>query len=216
MSTISEKLEELKVCLGEKKLKQLGLIPCSTCIQIMSQSSNIIFPPDLEHKPYLTPEDMATINASIIDTAFIKHLGDHANKSELSNDISVTLSDVPLAPNDISDTVADISSAATDISGAATDCPEDNIITHSISSETDLLNVLKSIIKNAHPTLSNIHNSGYIYSQPNVRLPHALCCSECGKLYTISHPPVELFPLPVYLSDSEYEMIKGVYVDIVL
>ena len=55
------KIQYLKKCLGAKKLKQLGLIPCSTCSEIVTQVSHISPPPHLKDKPFLNAEENVTL-----------------------------------------------------------------------------------------------------------------------------------------------------------
>lgn len=238
MSNVDEKLDHLKNALGERKLKQLGLIVCSTCNKIMTQSNKLTLPSELMDKGYLTPEEMAIINQSLIPM------------DEVTSSTEITDGDgSPITPKATTD--EDGSSSAKpddkDVSSVHAEAPsEDDSPTNSeittsgdsslsfvssavdgsydlneldgvpITSEQDLLQKLFTILHQQQARATDDLGMGYTYQQPSTPLPHSIACSECGRLYAIAHPSLELLPLPIYLSDTEYEMIKGIYVDILL
>lgn len=189
MSNINPKLEQLKNYLGEKKLKQLGLLICNTCHEILTHIPEILPSLDLDSKAYITPEELATIREKISQSAsdFIpstsKPLADTSTVEQTSND-SITLAS--------------------------------ELLTLPITSEEDLLKRLAMILNESHTPYSDTLGMGYTYNIYPALPPHSLICSECGRQYAIAHPTLNLMPLPVPLTDTEYEMIKGVYVDILL
>lgn len=193
MSDSDIKLLQLKQYLGEKKLKQLGLIQCSTCLKIIEQATSFSMPNDLDEKPYLTAEEIDQINSNIL------------NPSNDQLDLNATES------NKIEKEVSDPSSVS--------DTPHPLTITldhNDLKDENILLEKLSTILATASPINTDDLGMGYLYTYPTLPLPHSLSCSECGRLYAIAHPTLELLPLPIYLSDTEYEMIKGIYVDTLL
>jgi len=223
------KIKKLQSCLGEKKLKQLGLIPCSTCREILTQVMNISLPEDLEDKAFLTSEEMSNISQSILlaTHGFLKDTpqeilpeanADISSISKISieaetvseveeNHSSVTSSNTIDANNKSSASIHNIS-------------PEliESINNQPIKNEQDLVSKLLAILNQSHHIIQDNVGMGYIYTPPSLSpVANTLSCSECGHLYTIiTYPSLKLMPLPVYLTDTEYEMIKGIYVDILL
>lgn len=242
MTDIEAKLEHLKSCLGEKKLKQIGLIPCSTCRDIMVNALNLELPPDLENKPFLTPEEVSRINESILhpelhtmqntpvndDDSFSSTDMDEPSDTLLTNDSDTisSFSDMDeLAQEHITDTLNNAPNPSSDLSIENSSSNSDfeispqlvaSLNTTPTQTEQELVTKLLAILSHSHHSTHSNLDIGYIYSMPSIQLPHSLACSECGRLYAITHPDTKLIPLPVYLSDTEYEMIKGIYVDILL
>lgn len=246
MTDIELKLKQLQTCLGERKLKQIGLIPCSTCQEIMESALHLNLSPDLKEKPFLTPEEISSINASILESAHQKIDADSSNHADeidqdtdgedyLSNTLrfhedsaasepkfSITES-LPREEN-LSDDSIEAENDTTSSAPIVKSSEEFEISPELVASlnttptqtEQELITKLIAILSHSHPPIQSDLGIGYTYGMPSVHLPHSLCCSECGRLYTISHPELKLTPLPVYLSDTEYEMLKGVYVDILL
>lgn len=212
MTDAEKKLTQLQSCIGEKKLKQLGLIPCLTCRQIMTQVMNISLPIDLQNKPYFTSEEMSTISQTILesvnyslnDLSYNKSYEQDIHNSQGENSLK---EDLPEHNNDVSEI-----SSSKDIN------TENTTITYSPGSEQELVNKLLSILNQSHHLTQEDLGIGYIYTPPVVSpFTHTLNCTECGRMYTIStQPNLRLIPLPIYLTDTEYEMIKGIYVDIFL
>lgn len=144
MSSTDLKLRQLKNCLGIKKLKQLGLLICSTCNEL-----------DIHN---------ATIDAT-------------SDISELSSELALSTP---------------------------------------IQSEEDLLKHLLSILYHSKRQDTDSLDMGYTYNVQPPQSPDSFSCSECGKQYAFDHIASQLIALPIFLTDTEYEMIKGVYVDILL
>lgn len=255
MTDIELKLKRLQTCLGERKLKQIGLIPCSTCQEIMESALHLRLSPDLKEKPFLTPEEISSINASILESAHQRTENDSATTSPADLDtnfddknnidendlehLSSTLrfdDDSPSSKpkpfimdslpreeelsNDPTQQESDSRTATLSVnsSGEFEISPElvASLNTTPIQTEQELVTKLLAILNQSHPPIQADLGMGYTYGMPSAHLPHSLCCSECGRLYTITHPDLKLTPLPVYLSDTEYEMLKGIYVDILL
>ena len=238
MSNVDEKLHHLKNALGERKLKQLGLIVCPTCNKIMAQSNKLTLPSELMDKGYLTPEEMSIINQSLISMDEVtsstelangddssttpKETTDEASSSNLEvNDKDVPSVHVEASSEDGSSTDFEIATSgdgSLNFVSSAVDGSYDlnELDGVSITNEQDLLQKLFTILHQQQARATEELGIGYTYQYPSTPLPHSISCSECGRLYAIAHPSLELLPLPVYLSDTEYEMIKGVYVDILL
>lgn len=236
MTDAEKKLKQLQSCIGEKKLKQLGLIPCSTCRKIMTQVMNISLPTHLQNKPFFTSEEMSTIsqtilesiNCSLNDLSYNKSVEEniqHTNQEQTSlNNPSAedTLSSKSSSieqPKEENTTEKNNDEAThTQDNSSNNDVTEDATITYSLGSEEDLVNKLLSILNQSQHLTQGDLGIGYIYTPPIVSpFTHTLNCTECGHMYTIStQPTLKLIPLPVYLTDTEYEMIKGIYVDILL
>lgn len=233
MNDIQYKLNHLQACIGEKKLKQLGLIPCSTCREILSQVMNISLPSDLENKVFLTPEELSSIGENILEATHgsLKNIPSNEVFSDsLSEHNDLSSNNTILEKQESTDTeISSISTSqqiqlekSSDLYIATTieATPElINDLNSSANIDTkDLVSKLLSILTQSHYIAQDDLGIGYIYTPPvSTPSPHALSCSECGHLYTIvAHPTLKLIPLPVYLSDTEYEMIKGIYVDILL
>lgn len=265
MIDAEQKLKTLQACIGEKKLKQLGLIPCTTCREILIQVMNISLPNDLKNKAFLTSEEMSTISQTILlatngylnnvpqenpsdltvdltSISNIPHKSDRTMDMPFNIEVNSTLESHPSTSSpSIEDTGCNISSdlVSTTIStevdgGEATELVDENTTETStseispefinalnnepIKSEQELVSKLLTILNQSHHITQDDLGMGYIYTPPTTApFPHTLSCSECGHLYAITtHPSLKLIPLPVYLSDVEYEMIKGVYVDILL
>ena len=236
MSPAEQRIERLKQYLGEKKLKQLGLVPCNTCLRIFEQASSFCVPHDMDENAYLTADDMTEINAALSEAA-----SDLMDDSTNTQDIPSTSATDPSKQEseDVSkeDPTEDTEAQSTkqidqtsneDIEkpqeiateeAATSEAPEYLTFTigHSDTmDESTFLKKLTAIIQSAAPINKADLGMGYLYNSPNIPLPHSLCCSECGRLFAIAHPTLELLPLPVYLTDTEYEMIKGIYVDTLL
>lgn len=66
-------------------------------------------------------------------------------------------------------------------------------------------------------TEAGYHNLpiGYIYSNVQPLPTHEIMCPECGRLFILDQNN-RIMPLAVSLTPSENEIIKGVYVDILL
>lgn len=191
MTDIERKLARLQACLGDKKLKQLGLVTCSTCREIMTQVMNISLPINLENKTFLTSEEMASINQSIVEAT-----------NGFLRDTSSTLSSIE--KESVSDSLI---SKATHLIG-----------TYDADSDDDLLSKLLDILQQKNHIVQDQDGIGYTYNKPSVSLyPDALKCSECGRPYSMqTRPKFKLLALPIDLTETEYELIKGVYVDIIL
>ncbi len=253
MTDAEQKLKHLQNCLGEKKLKQLGLIPCSTCRQILTQVMHISLPEDLENKSFLTSEDMATISQTVLDathgslnhTPTAKFLDEYNIADLLSNETDNTEVPSKLETNP-SEFISSEDELTEEIASNTFDSLETNLETTSPSSSTSTLSLLSnlkaspelvaelnespiktnqdlvfkllSILNQSHHITQDDLGIGYIYTPPAASpFVNALSCSECGRLYgIITHPDLNLIPLPVYLSAAEYEMLKGIYVDIFL
>ena len=237
MTDAEKKLKQLQSYLGEKKLKQLGLIPCLTCRKIMTQVMNISLPIDLQNKPFFTSEEMSTISQTILESVNYSLNDLTYNKSDeqsintkqiqtFSKDSSLE----QITPSESSSTYTDSSSEEDNIGEGNTeednnvednlekDNTENTTITFSPGSEEELINKLFSILNQSQHVTQGDLGIGYIYTPPIISpFNHTLNCTECGHMYTIStQPTLKLIPLPVYLTDTEYEMIKGIYVDILL
>lgn len=240
MTNAENKLKQLQSCLGEKKLKQLGLIPCSTCRKIMTQVMNISLPIDLQNKSYFTSEEMSTISQTILESVNYS-LNDLSSSSINSKqDLNSNLLEKDsLDPTDFSESSSlnmhsiseQDNTNESNVQGETCEesnnkeenteresAEEDNNIIYSPGSEEELVNKLLSILNQSQHLTQGDLGIGYIYTPPIVSsFSHTLNCTECGHMYTIStQPTLKLLPLPVYLTDTEYEMIKGIYVDIFL
>ena len=189
MSNANSKLEQLKNYLGEKKLKQLGLLACNTCNEISTYIPDILPSLNLDSKTYITLEELATIRKEISQSA--PKLIPKTSKPTTDTSTSAQTSD-----NSVS-LVSDR-------------------LTIPIKSEEELLKRLASILNGYHASYSDVPGMGYTYNVYPALPPHSLICSECGRQYATAHPTLNLMPLPVPLTDTEYEMIKGIYVDILL
>ena len=208
MTDTERKLNQLQACLGEKKLKQLGLIPCSTCRKILTQVMNITLPTDLENKTFLTSNEMATINQSILDATdgYLKNTPvddyKHSMRSAFTSTASTKTSDIKTASNLPHQSEANIAPYSS----------------NQIHSDQDLLDKLLEILNQPHHIVQDHCGIGYTYVPPTpAPIADALSCCECGRLFVATtHPKFKLTPLPVSLTDTEYELIKGVYVDILL
>ena len=180
MLTTNQKLEKLKQCLGEKKLKQLGLIPCLTCTHIKEQAATFIAPSDMDDHAVLTSEEVSNINKEFIASTF--HELDHYVQTQEKTEANTSTKSIS-----IEDTLLD--------------------------DEASLLTKLATILVHSQPTHTSDLGNGYLYTYPSPPLPHAITCPECGKLYSFGHSSCELTALQIYLTDTEYELIKGLYVD---
>ena len=231
MTDAEKKLKQLQSCIGEKKLKQLGLIPCSTCRQIMTQVMNVSLPIDLQNKPYFTSEEMATISQTILESVNYSLNDLSYNKSVEGNMSHTSQEQASLKDYSLEHITPSNSSSPEQIkeemntkknSAETANIDDDNIqdttITYSLDSKEDLVNKLLSILNQSQHLTQGDLGIGYIYTPPIISpFSHTLNCTECGHMYTIStQPTLKLIPLPVYLTDTEYEMIKGIYVDILL
>lgn len=188
MSHTNPKLEQLKNYLGEKKIKQLGLLVCHTCNEIITHLPQILPSLDLDDKTYITPEELVAIRSKISQSAYA-----------LIPSASKPLTDLSTTEQSLDST--------TSIS---------KFLTIPIKSEEELLKRLALILNESRTPSSDTLGIGYTYNIYPPLPPHSLICSECGKQYAIGHPTLNLMPLPVPLTDTEYEMIKGIYVDILL
>lgn len=231
MNDIEYKLKSLQACLGEKKLKQLGLIPCLTCKEILTQLTNVCLPSNLENKVYFSPEEIATISDSILESTngFLKTASPQINSksTKILSDYSDSIDNPTIINKEQSDSDPNYSSLEEDTSTNPTPdlhlTPPPQTIPYSnsgvnnlpIINKQDLLTKLLVILNESQHIAQDNLGMGYIYMPPSSPpISHVLNCSECGRLYTIiTDPSLKLMPLPVYLSDTEYELIKGIYVD---
>lgn len=246
MTDAEKKLKRLQNCLGEKKLKQLGLIPCTTCREIMTKVMNISLPIDLQNKPFLTSEEMSTISQTIMESvnyslndptsSVLSDKTKETHEDESSNQVTVTnlekeTTETPDSDsnNKIVTNNEDNYETVSEDEGQSYDedesqitnekIEEDDLITYdSANTEEELVSKLLAILNQSQHLTQGDLGIGYIYTPPAISpFSHTLNCTECGHMYTISpHPSLKLIPLPVYLTDTEYEMIKGIYVDIFL
>lgn len=271
MTDAEQKLKRLQTCIGEKKLKQLGLISCSTCREILMQVMNISLPGDLKNKAFLTSEEMATISQTIllatkgylnnvpqenpsnltvnlttvnpsISNSNITHKSDQTMDapfdievdSTIEPQLSTSLPSLEASESNISSDLLSTTVSTGFDDNEAVELVDENTVETStskispefinalnnqpIKSEQELVSKLLTILNQSHHITQDDLGMGYIYTPPTTApFPHTLSCSECGHLYAITtHPSLKLIPLPVYLSDTEYEMIKGVYIDILL
>ena len=222
MSPADQKLERLKQYLGEKKLKQLGLISCNTCLRIFEQASSFSVPHDMDENTYLTADDMNEINAALSES--VSDLIESSNKqvSEPTPEELLTEAANAESTQQVSDTSNEVIEDPQKIASESPATSEDpKCLTFTIGhndmlDESAFLKKLTTILQSTTPINKADLGMGYLYNYPNIPLPHSLCCSECGRLFAIAHPTLELLPLPVYLTDTEYEMIKGIYVDTLL
>lgn len=251
MIDAENKIQYLKKCLGAKKLKQLGLIPCSTCSEIVTQVSHIFPPPHLKDKPFLNAEETASLSQTILEATkgFLKNSTSIELSSQNTNNSAETITSNESQNIPIADYSKKTTTNALPAEDGITIATEDHLIDSTLSTtdtetntkpnnvfldssafsellteiddspvdEKELLSRLLSIINQSHHIAQNNVNMGYIYTPPTSSYFSALSCSECGRLYTIStSSKTKLIALPVYLSDTEYEMIKGIYVDTLL
>lgn len=214
MSYFEYKLQQLTNFLGEKKLKQLGLLTCETCTHIMAHAEGIIAPTALSSRTYLTPDELADINKQFYDSTLLT-----SNTSYLSFPEEVIetpevdsvneMTQVPLT-NTITTTADSIEDAVPIIASTKSPYPS------SPKTAEQLLAEILLDITTAHSPKDTDLGIGYIYNIYPSSPPHALACTECNRLYAIAHPALQLMPLPARLTSTEYELLKGVYVDILL
>lgn len=226
MSDSEYKLKQLQACIGEKKLKQLGLIPCLTCREILTQVMNVSLPTDLENKPFFTSDEMATINQTILAATkgSLNNIPLETTFNDLHTDSVQDETSDPIDKPDTSmntDTINDAQTSDLSSSDTSLNLPPEllsDLANTSVESDKEFVSKLLSILNHSHHISQDDLGIGYIYTPPTVPpISNALCCCECGRLYSvITHPDLKLLPLPVYLSETEYEMLKGIYVDIFL
>lgn len=235
MNDIEYKLKNLQACIGEKKLKQLGLIPCLTCREILTQVMHVSLPFNLENKAFLSSEEMSAISQTILEATngFLKNTSPTDTQSQpilelenstVSNDTidneEFSIHSNTNSPTSNKELLLEVPESSSYLASAFQATPEliNDLNSSPITNTQDLVSKLLSILNQSHHIAQDNLGIGYIYTPPAaIPLDHALSCSECGHMYAIiTHPTLKLMPLPVYLSDTEYEMIKGVYVDIFL
>ena len=228
MSHFEYKLQQLTNFLGEKKLKQLGLLACETCNHIMAHAEGLIPPTDFSNRTYLTPNELANINKQLYDsalptsnTSYLSFPEDVIQTSKtdtiLENSQTNLISDsadIVYSPEDLVPLVPMVSSLEKNTSSkpVKTNSPYPN----PPKTAEQLLAEILLDITTAHPPTDTDLGMGYIYNIYPPSPPHALACTECNRLYAIAHPVLQLMPLPVRLTSTEYELLKGVYVDILL
>ncbi len=214
MSYFEYKLQQLTNFLGEKKLKQLGLLTCETCSHIMAHAEGIIAPTVLSSRTYLTPDKLADINKQFNDSTLLtpntSYLSFPDEVIETPEVDSVNKMTQVRLTNTITATTDSIEDAVPIITSTKSSYPS------SPKTAEQLLAEILLDITTAHPPKDTDLGIGYIYSIYPSSPPHALACTECNRLYAIAHPALQLMPLPVRLTCTEYELLKGVYVDILL
>lgn len=196
MSHFEYKLQQLTNFLGEKKLKQLGLLTCDTCNLIMSQSYNLASDTNFSDSEYLTPEEIQHINEQFFNTTLLQ--SPYLDSNQESN---TDFDSVEISPE------KNISPIKDSIFSVYEESPQPT---------EDLIKELLLKLTATNPTTNTNLGIGYIYNLYPPAPPHALTCTECNRLYTIAQPALQLIPLPVMLTPTEYEILKGVYIDIVL
>ncbi len=239
MSESEYKLERLTTFLGEKKLKQLGLLTCETCNRILAHTEGVLSEASLSKKIFLTPDELAEINDKFYEAAgiqkpFTKSTAEPTTEftTELSTEL-VTEPDTEL-PTEFAtkpDTKSVVSSHKENIAPFALEALEETfsrapktntsipVSTYSLWDTKKIDRLIAEILLDITTSRSYTSPSlgmGYLYNIYPPLPPHSLACTECGRLYAIAHPSLQLMPLPVSLTHSEYEMLKGVYVDIFL
>ncbi len=196
MSHFEYKLQQLTTFLGEKKLKQLGLLTCDTCNLIMSQSYNLASDTNFSDSEHLTSEEIQQINEQFFNTTLLQSPFLDSNQESTINFKIVENSPI----KDITPITNSIFS----------------VYEESSQPIEDLIKELLLKLTTTNPTTNTNLGIGYIYNLYPPAPPHALTCTECNRLYTIAQPVLQLVPLPVMLTPTEYEILKGVYVDIIL
>ena len=196
MSHFEYKLQQLTNFLGEKKLKQLGLLTCDTCNLIMSQSYNLASDTNFSDSEYLTPEEIQHINEQFFNTTLLQ--SPYLDSNQESN---TDFDSVEISPE------KNISPIKDSIFSVYEESPQPT---------EDLIKELLLKLTATNPTTNTNLGIGYIYNLYPPAPPHALTCTECNRLYTIDQLTLHLIPLPIMLTPTEYEILKGMYVDIML
>ena len=221
MTDAEKKLKQLQNCLGEKKLKQLGLIPCTTCREIMTKVMNISLPIDLQNKPFFTSEEMSTISQTIMESvnyslndptsSILTSPSNESLEDESINEVVAATSENDTLDTSSSDSDDEIVASTEDNEETASEdesqttdgeTEQDNLITYdSANTEEELVSKLLAILNQSQHLTQGDLGIGYIYNPPMTSpFSHTLNCTECGHMYTIStHPSLKLIPLPVYL-----------------
>lgn len=225
MSHFEYKLQQLTNFLGEKKLKQLGLLTCETCNHIMAHAEGLVPPTDFSNRTYLTPNELADINKQLYDSALptstTSYLSFPEEVIENPEADSINETDKVEIINKTTEMVNSTEDTGPIISSSKESSPSKPIKTRSPypappKTAEQLLAEILLDITTAHPPKDIDLGMGYIYNIYPPSPPHALACTECNRLYAIAHPVLQLMPLPVRLTSTEYELLKGVYVDILL
>ena len=196
MSHFEYKLQQLTNFLGRKKLKQLGLLTCDTCNLIMSQSYNLASDTHFSDSEYLTSEEIQHINEQFFNTTLLQSPYFDSNQESNTDFDNVEISPEKNVPP-IKDSIF-------------------SVYEESPQPTEDLIKELLLKLTATNPTTNTNLGIGYIYNLYPPAPPHALTCTECNRLYAIAQPALQLVPLPVMLTPTEYEILKGVYIDIIL
>lgn len=178
MMTSQYQLNELISFIGRKKLKQLGLLPCTTCAHILWDIERLSNP---------------LLDSKSLDSA--DHLFSSNNETTMPSS-----DDVPHASSSDHDFVYQTQSTS-----HANEGPFIEVV--------PLASLSPIVLEDtSHESLG----IGFIYNPFLTIPPHATVCAECGRLYSQSPAMHSFTALPVVLSDVEYEVLKGFYVDISL
>ncbi len=196
MSHFEYKLQQLTNFLGKKKLKQLGLLTCDTCNLITSQSYNLASDTHFSDSEYLTIEEIQGINEMFFNTTLLQ--SPYLDSNQESTTDSNIIENSP---------INDFTPISNNILSVYEESPQPI---------EDLIKELLLKLTATNPTANTNLGIGYIYNLYPPAPPHALTCTECNRLYAIAQPTLQLVPLPVILTPTEYEILKGVYVDIML
>ncbi|PHV70455.1 hypothetical protein CS063_10210 [Sporanaerobium hydrogeniformans] len=201
------RLTQLINFIGQRKLKQVGLLACTTCAHLLENTLASVTPQmTLPQIPLLDRNYFIPFTAINPDEAYEKEA---AYEQDPSYNLAV------LSTTNLS-SYALVYHALTLPSGEVLGSNlEENVSDLPIPLGPQNHYALQTTGPLFH--YSDPLGIGFSYFYPQVnRQPEALICTECGRIY-LPHPESHtLTPLPAFLSYAQQETLKGFVVDVYL